>query len=102
MACLDTPVLLDLAGRGGKRRRDRAYGKLQALIDDGQSLFTTRFNVAELYVGVYRSRHPEHEERTLAALLDEIGVLEFDESAARLFGQLTAHLQTIGRPAIWM
>jgi len=73
--------------------------KLRELVDRGESLVTTRFNVAELYVGVCRSDHPDHEEKAVAAILEDIGVLEFDDRSARVFGLVTAHLQRIGRPA---
>lgn len=99
MACLDTTILLDLLGRGGKRRRQRAIAKLHELLERDESLLTTRFNVAELYVGVFRSRHPDREHAAIASLLDDVGVLDFDANAALLFGRLTAHLQQIGRPA---
>jgi hypothetical protein len=55
MACLDTSFLIDLAGGGGKLRCARAATKLRHLAARGESLTTTRFNVAELYVGVYRT-----------------------------------------------
>ncbi|MBN1675906.1 MAG: type II toxin-antitoxin system VapC family toxin [Kiritimatiellae bacterium] len=99
MACLDTSFLLDLAGGGGRRRRIRAEAMLRELAQRGEPLFTTRFNVAELYVGVYRSDDRAEEERKVQALLSGLGVLEFGEAEARLFGRITAALQEIGRPA---
>ena len=99
MACLDTTFLIDLAGGGGKSRRSRAEAKLRELGRRGESLFTTRLSVAELYVGVYRVEDPAREERTLRVLLSGMGVLEFGQREARLFGKITAHLQRIGRPA---
>lgn len=98
MACADTTLLLDLGGRGGKRGRRRALAKLRDLIGRGEPLFTTRFNVAELHVGVYRSNDPGKERERVDAVLEVFGVLEFDEVAAQLFGQITAHLQARGRP----
>lgn len=98
MACLDTTFLIDLAGGGGKVRCNRAATKLRALIARGDGIVTTRFNVAELFVGVYRSRNPEVETNTVEALLSGVGILEFGHREARLFGQLTAHLQKLGRP----
>jgi predicted nucleic acid-binding protein len=55
MACLDTTALLDLAGASGRRGRERARRRVAALQAAGETLVTTRFNVAELWVGVYRS-----------------------------------------------
>ena len=99
MACLDTTFLVDLAGGGGKARCARAATKLRALIARGDLLCTTRFNVAELHVGVYRSHDPEAETKAVEALLTGIAILEFGSREARVFGQLTAHLQKLGRPA---
>ena len=98
MACLDTTVLVDLARPGGKWKR-RALDKVRELVDRGEGLVTTRFNLAELYVGVERSDDPEREEGAIQAVAGDFGVLDFDDRAARLFGQITAHLQTVGRPA---
>lgn len=98
MACLDTTVLVDLARRGGQRRR-RALGKVRELVDRGETLVTTRFNIAELYVGVERSDDAQREERAVQAVLGVLGVLDFDQTSARLFARITAHLQTIGKPA---
>lgn len=99
MACLDTTFLIDLARRGPSSGKDRARTKRRELADRGEALLTTRFNVAELYVGVWRSLDPEREQRAVAAVLDGVRVLEFDDSAAVLFARITAHLQKLGRPA---
>jgi predicted nucleic acid-binding protein len=73
--------------------------KVRELIDRGERLVTTRFNMAEMYVGVERSDDREGEEQAVRTVIEPLGVLDFDEPAARLFGQITAHLQRIGRPA---
>jgi tRNA(fMet)-specific endonuclease VapC len=98
MACLDTTILIDLAGKSSGRR-EQAIRKIEQLSAEGQSLATTRFNLAELYVGLSRSRHPREDEEAIDALLGEFEILEFSDAAARLFGSITSHLQQIGRPA---
>ena len=98
MACLDTTVLVDIV-RCKSGRKERAFKKLHELSDRGESLVTTRFNVAELYVGVERSDDSQREQRAVDAMLRDIGILDFDDTAARLFGQITAHLQQLGTPA---
>ncbi|OGV77687.1 MAG: hypothetical protein A3K18_11820 [Lentisphaerae bacterium RIFOXYA12_64_32] len=98
MACLDTTFLIDLAGGGGKARCARAASKLRGLVGRGELLVTTRFNVAELYVGVHRSSDPDAEMRAVRALLAAIGILDFQDREAKLFGHVTAHLQRLGRP----
>jgi len=97
VACLDTTVLIDVSRRRS-RRRSRAAAKLRDLLAAGQSLVTTRLNVAELYVGIQRSDDPRREERIVRAAVQDLEILEFDDRAARLFGEITAHLDRIGRP----
>jgi tRNA(fMet)-specific endonuclease VapC len=98
MACLDTTILIDLVGRNAPRK-EQAVRKIEELAGKGQTLATTRFNVAELYVGAARSSRPQEDERAIAALLSEFEVLEFNDAAARVFGSVTGFLQQIGRPA---
>jgi tRNA(fMet)-specific endonuclease VapC len=99
MACLDTTVLIDLAGGGGRMRCSRAAAKLRDLVRRGESICTTRLSVAELYVGVYRADDPVREEEAVRALLAGMQLLEFGDPEARLFGEVTARLQKLGRPA---
>ena len=98
MACLDTTMLVDMAGRSPTLKK-RALNKLNELGNRGEIVVTTRFNLAELYVGIARSDNPGAEEKAVHSLLEDFGVLEFDDRAARLFGRLTAHLLDIGQPA---
>ncbi len=98
MACLDTTVLIDLAG-GNVQKRRQAFDKLSELLAQGESIVTTRFNVAELYVGVSRSANPQAEQNVVDNLLKNIEILEFDKRGAWMFGQITAYLQMIGKPA---
>ncbi len=98
MACLDTTILIDL-GRGASPRRAQAVHKLEELVAQGQAIVTTRFNVAELYVGLSRSRHPGEDEKAVRTLLSGFEILEFSDTAARLFGFITGFLQHIGQPA---
>ena len=98
MACLDTTILIDLLGNKSAHR-ERALAKIDQLSQDREPLYTTRFNLAELYVGIERSKSSKSEEKLIGNLLKFINVLEFDERAARLFGQITAYLQMIGKPA---
>ena len=79
--------------------KQRARVKLAELAARPEPVATTRFNVAELLVGVARSRNPAAEETVVGGLLMGLEILEFDEQASRLFGKITAHLQTLGKPA---
>jgi predicted nucleic acid-binding protein len=98
MACLDTTLLIDLVGESSGRR-EKAIRKIEELAERGEELVTTRFSLAELYVGVARSTHPEREEKAIHACLGEFAILDFTDAAARLFGSITGFLQQIGKPA---
>ena len=98
MACLDTTILIDLLGKKS-HLKERAIAKVESLIGNGQTLATTRFNVAELYVGVSRSRNPQREEKAIHSLLSNFEILEFTDTGARIFGFTTGYLQTIGKPS---
>ena len=62
MACLDTTVLVDLL-RSNRRRKHRALGKIEVLVNRGETIVTTRVNLAELYVGIELSDDPERDYR---------------------------------------
>ena len=98
MACLDTTILIDLSSRRSTRK-DRASRKIEELAARGESLATTRFNLAELYVGLARSNRPAEDEKAVVALLQDVEILDFDDAAARLFGSITGLLQQRGTPA---
>ena len=98
MACLDTTILIDLSSRRSTRK-DRASRKIEELAARGESLATTRFNLAELYVGLARSNRPAEDEKAVVALLQDVEILDFDDTAARLFGSITGLLQQRGTPA---
>jgi predicted nucleic acid-binding protein len=99
LPCLDTTVLIDLAPRADPTRYHRATNALAPLTSAGQVLCTTRLNVAELWVGVERSKDRALELSKIEAVLNGMPVLELDDAAARLFGVLQAHVLGIGRPA---
>lgn len=98
MACLDTTILIDL-GRRTSPRKEQAIRKIAELTAQGQTIVTTRFNVAELYVGMSRCGHPEEDEKAVQTLLSRFEILEFTDAAARLFAFSTRFLQQIGKPA---
>lgn len=98
MACLDTTILIDL-GCKASARRERAARKIEELAARGEGLATTRFNLAELYVGIARSSRPVEDEKAVRDLLQEFEILDFNDAAAHLFGSITAFLQRRGTPA---
>jgi tRNA(fMet)-specific endonuclease VapC len=98
MACLDTTVLIDLL-RSNLDWKRRALDKIEQLSSRGESIVTTRFNLAEIYVGIELSDNPQRDFQRVHGILDDIdAILEFDDFAAQSFGQTAAHLRRIGRP----
>jgi tRNA(fMet)-specific endonuclease VapC len=99
MACLDTVVLIDLMQGGTRENGRRALAKVAEECRAGRPLCTTRLNVAELYLGIEKSREPALEAARVARILADIPVLEFDDHAARWFARITAELERAGRPS---
>jgi predicted nucleic acid-binding protein len=64
-----------------------------------QEQFTSAVVVGELYRGAFRSpavaRHVENVEKRV---LPAVTVLSYDLAAARVYGQVRAHLESAGRP----
>ena len=98
MACLDTSALLDLSGRGGRRSRERVRRKVAEIVAAGEPLLTTRFNVAELWVGVERSDDGEAERQKVEDLLRPLAILDFEQDAVEVFGCVVGYLQRQGIP----
>lgn len=96
MACLDTTAIVDLSGRSGMRWKRRVRDRLLALGREGESLVTTRFNIAELWIGIERSSDSVAEQEKVELLTAPLAVLEFDEDSARIFGRLLGRLQAHG------
>ena len=97
MACLDTSILVDLSRKGDTELRRRAREKVKSLVAAGDPLMTTLFNAAELWVGVERASEREKEESAVAAVLEPLVILDFDERAARIFARVLANLLDEGR-----
>jgi|ERR1043165_3261910 tRNA(fMet)-specific endonuclease VapC len=98
MACLDTSAILDLTAPVTTAAALRVRALLSGLADRGESFATTRFTVAELLVGVERSRDAEREARRVAAALTGLDILEFDQAGAASFARIKADLLRTGRP----
>ena len=97
MALLDTTVFVDLRGRGGRRRQEEAEEIIRRLLGEGETLFTSQINIAELYVGAELSDEPGTEADAIADFLKWIAIFPFDDRAARSFGRIRADLQRRGR-----
>jgi predicted nucleic acid-binding protein len=95
MICYDTSFMLDLLGRGGRKSQESAAEKLEQLEYHGVGS-TTRFNVAELYVGIELAANGDAERTAIEYALSGIRILEFDASAAEMFAHLYARLRRGG------
>ena len=98
MACLDTTLLLDLRGRGGRKFQERARQKVLELTNAQEELVTTIFNLAELWVGIERAERSAEEQAAVEMVVRPLRILSFDQASARIFGRITARLQRLGQP----
>lgn len=96
MASLDTTVLVDVLRRRS-RFHQRAREKIDELMLRGEVLATTRFTLAELWVGIELSDNPQKDQADMEAVLANLGTLEFGNLSARLFGQFRAEQRRLGR-----
>ena len=98
MAVLDTNILVDLMRKRPGPTARRTIRLIRGILADGGSLLTTRFNVAELYVGAMLSPDASGESQRIDELLAAMQILEFDDAAARAYGHIEASLRRAGRP----
>lgn len=98
MASLDTSILVDVLRRQS-RYHQRALAKLDELAARGETLATTCFTVAELYVGIELSDRAEKDLADVEALLAGLEIIEFRGCSPRLFAQIRAAHRRAGRVA---
>lgn len=61
--------------------------------------FTSAVTIGELYRGAFRSREPSRHLRNIEdRVLPVVSVLPFDAAVARVYGEISAGLQLLGRP----
>lgn len=98
MASLDTSILVDVLRRRS-RFHGRALEKLDELAARGETLATTRFTVAELYVGIELSDNAERDQANVDTLLADLEILDFRGLSPRVFAQIRAAQRRKGRIA---
>ena len=98
MAVADTSFPLDLTRGPGSRLGRKARTLLRRLVADEEPLATTRFNVAELLVGVARAPDEEKERGKVEHLLRPFTILGLQADAAEAFGRIVGQLQSAVRP----
>ena len=76
------------------RKRPNGFKPRLPLHECGISIIV----LGELEWGVVQSRRVEENRAALRALLDAVQVVDVDAEVAREYGQLRAHLRSIGRP----
>lgn len=89
MSVLDTNYLVSIL-------KDKGVSELTVDMIDNPK--TTAINAYELYYGARRSDNPKKSLLEVNSLLKSIPILEFDNRAALLAGDIQAELMNIGRP----
>lgn len=94
MVLLDTTFLSDLI-----RRRKEAVTVLEEMQARGERLATSTLNLAELYGGVFRLPQPGPHLESVERIAEALVLFDFDQRAAKAFGELDAYLASQGSPA---
>jgi tRNA(fMet)-specific endonuclease VapC len=98
VALLDTTALIDLGRRASAPAHQAARLAVQQLLREGEMLFTSRINEAELRVGPEMSREREREIERVERVLAGIVVLEFTADAALWYAVIKAAMLKRGKP----
>ena len=91
MIVIDTSVLIDAL-----HRKQAALRKILELEETGETLCTTQVNVLELYKGVYSPTKSEAGLEKVRKLLDAFVILDINDEAYDMFGELSAELRRRG------
>jgi tRNA(fMet)-specific endonuclease VapC len=75
--------------------RERTRKRLEELEESGFAF--SIISLAEVYEGIYYSRHPEGNEEALLGFLQGVTVIHVDEELSRLFGKERGRLRALGR-----
>jgi tRNA(fMet)-specific endonuclease VapC len=96
--CIDTDALIHLVRGRATPKFVSLASRLQRFAGHGHEFATTRINLAALYVGIHLSPEPAEEERKILSTTSTLATLEFDETAARLYGRIDAAMRRAGTP----
>lgn len=99
MPFLDTTVFLDLTSRRNKSRQEAAREAIRQHKSSDFILVTSRFNVAELLVGIELCDDPIAERRRIDEALENVVILDFDEACALRYAKIAAKLKKTGKPS---
>ncbi len=90
---LDTDIIIDyLAGKKDARKA------VLGLLFQEKTLSTTVINISELFRGIIRRKWEQQRKAQLQSFLDNLVVINYDQSAACLIGDLLAQLDIQGQP----
>lgn len=91
--CLDTSVVIDIL-RGDKS----LLSKIEAFISQHAHFCITPIALAELYKGAYLAEKQKEAIKLVEDFTKSVELLDFTESACKVFGQKYLELKTQGRP----
>ena len=91
MIVIDTSVLID-----SLHRKQAALRKILELEETGETSCTIQINVLELYKGVYSPTGSEKGLEKVKKLLEALVILNINEDAYEMFGELSAELKRRG------
>lgn len=92
MALVDTSFIIDLLDDDPD-----AVGKLDELIEIGESLWVPGIALHELYYGAYLHDEPEEEVARIRELEEALLPIGFSSQAAQLAGRIEANMETEGQ-----
>lgn len=90
-------MLIDL-GKAQRLTHAAALRKVAEVIRRGDALYTTRLNVAELWVGIERAANRAAELAQVTTVLQSVVVLELEAASAEQYGKVQRHLFGLGLP----
>lgn len=91
--CLDTSIVIDIL-RGDKS----LLSKIEAFINQHAHFCITPIALAELYKGAYLAEKQKEAIKLVEDFTKSVELLDFTESACKVFGQKYLELKTQGRP----
>ncbi len=93
LVVLDTDIIIDyLVGKKDTRKA------VLGLLFQEKTLSTTVINMSELIRGIIRRKWEQQRKALLQLFLDNLVVINYDQSAASLIGDLLAQLDIQGKP----
>ena len=90
--CLDTNIIIEII-----RNNSDVIRRMQELEAQQVTISTTHITVCELYKGVFLAQKQKEPLQLIQEFLKNIELIEFRESACRIFGEQYAQLKALGK-----